>query len=563
MLRLLQIENIATIEKASVEFGPGLNILTGETGAGKSILIDAVNAVSGAKTSRELIRTGASSAFVSALFSDVGREVTRTLQTLGIPEEEDGSLLLTRRLLKDGKNACYVNGAGVTLSMLKTLSAGLVNIHGQRDSGALLDPDRHLGFLDAYANDETERSAYSDAYQKLVSVRGQKKALQMDESEKARRMDLLTFQIDELKSADLTVGETEELRHRQRVLKNSRKVTSALASALSALIGDGEAVGADTLLGSAAGELDRVTDVAKNLAPIAETIESARDTVLDAASVLDDAYRQLTENEDDPEQIEARLDLLYRLSRKYGDTEEKMLAFLQNAEEELDAIVFAEERLQKLEEEEAALLEETTAAAKVLSQKRREAAKRLTGAVEAELRFLDMPGAVFPVHVEAVPFCPSGADAAAFWFSANPGEAPKPLDKVASGGELSRVMLSLKNVLGDSEIGTLVFDEIDAGVSGSAAGKIALRLSSLSSTAQVLCITHSSQIAAFADTHLFLSKAVVDGKTYTAITPLNGDDRARELARVTYGGEYTEGQTASMREMIARAESQKQRKTAR
>ena len=558
MLRLLQIENIATIQSAEVAFGPGLNILTGETGAGKSILIDAVNAVSGAKTSRELIRTGAPYAYVSALFSDVGDAVNAALSEFGLTPEEDGSLLLQRRLLRDGKNVCLVNGRTVTLSMLRALAAGLVDIHGQRDSGALLDPDRHLEFLDAYAGDDAERAAYADCYGRLVALRREKRSLVMDEGEKARRLDLLRFQVNELRAAEITPGETQELRRRRNVLHNSRKVIEALSRAVGALLGDGEAPGAETLLGAAAGEIGSVTDVAKNLSSIGDSIEGARETVLEAASVLDDALTQLTENEDDPDAIEARLDQLYRLSLKYGQTEEEMLAFLQKAEEELNTIEFAEERLAALEEAERGALAETEAAAAALTSVRKQAATRLSAAIEAELRFLDMPGAVFPVSVEPCELGASGADRAAFLFSANPGEAARPLDKVASGGELSRVMLSLKNVLGaGAGARTLVFDEIDAGVSGSAAGKIALRLSALSASAQVFCITHSAQIAAFADTHIFLSKAVREGKTYTAVRTLTDDERATELARITYGADFTAGQTAAMREMIAHAAAQK------
>ncbi|MBR5411193.1 MAG: DNA repair protein RecN [Clostridia bacterium] len=559
MLSLLQIENIATIEKAAVQFGPGLNILTGETGAGKSILIDAVLAVSGAKTSRELLRTGAASAYVSALFTDVGGEVLASLDSLGLPAEDDGSLLLQRRLMRDGKNVCFVNGASVTLSMLRALAAGLVNVHGQRDSGALLDEDRHVDFLDAYALDGPEREAAAAAYARLTAIRAQKKALVMDESEKARRLDLLRYQIDELKNAGLTPGETQDLRRRRNILNNSMKVVSALSRAVEALIGGGEAPGADALLASAAGEIESVTDVAKELSPIGESVEGARETVLEAASVLDDALRQLSENDDDLDEIEARLDLLYRLSRKYGETEEEMLKFLSNAEEELDSIVFAEERLEKLALEEEKAAAETDEAEKKLTEKRVAAARKLTKAVEEELSFLDMPGAVFPVEVAPCQVSENGADRVTFLFSANPGEEPKPLDKVASGGELSRVMLSLKNVLGaNAGAGTLVFDEIDSGVSGSASGKIALKLSSLAKSAQVFCVTHSAQLAAFADEHIFLSKEVRGGKTYTAVTPLSGDERAKELARITYGAGFTETQVSSMREMISRAAKEKQ-----
>lgn len=560
MLRLLQIENIATIEKAAVEFFGGLNILTGETGAGKSILIDSINAVSGAKTSRELIRTGANSAFVSALFSEVGTEISETLDALGLPAEEDGSLLLQRKMFKDGKNSCFVNGVGVTVSILRTVAMSLINIHGQRDSQALLDSERHIDFLDEYAGVSAEKAEFLQSFSALNEVKAKIKALSLDEAYKARRLDLLHFQIGELKDADIKPGETAELKRKRAILNNSMKVTTALVRAVEALLGDGETMGADALISAAVGELDAVTDVAKNLSVVAGSLEEARQTVLDASAVLDDVLRQLSENEDNIDEIEARLDLLYRLSKKYGETEEEMLSFLSNAEEELDNIVFSEEKLQKLNAQLEICSAETEEKANILSEKRKKAAISLSKAIEGELKFLDMPGAVFITQVKAAPLSERGADEVEFLISANPGEDPKPLGKVASGGELSRIMLAIKNVLGaDSGAATLIFDEIDAGVSGAAAGKIALKLSSLSKNSQVLCITHSAQIASFADEHKFLSKHVQNGKTYTEIKSLRGEERATELARITFGENYSETQVASALQMIEKAEREKKK----
>ena len=349
MLQYLQIENIATISKAEIGFAPGLNILTGETGAGKSILIDSINAVSGAKTSRELIRTDASSAYVRALFCNVGSEVADALAAAGLPSEEDGTLLLQRRLHKDGRNDCFVNGVPVTVSMLRSVAMRLINIHGQRDSQALLDSARHIDFLDAFAGDDKEKAAYAASFAALKELKAQIKALSMDESYKARRLDLLQFQVGELKAANVQEGEIAALKHKKAILNNSMKVRAALSKAVAALIGDGDAPGADSLLSAAAGEVYAVSDVAKGLSAVAESIDGAKDTALEAASVLDDVLQQLAENEGNLDEIEERLDLLYRLSKKYGETEADMLAFLQQAETELDNITFADEKIEKLE----------------------------------------------------------------------------------------------------------------------------------------------------------------------------------------------------------------------
>ena len=561
MLSLLQAENVATIEKASIPFEAGLNILTGETGAGKSILIDAISAVTGAKTSRELIRTGADHAGVSALFTQVSEETQALLTSLGLPTEPDGSLLLRRRLGRDGKNACFVNGSPVTVSMLRQISLPLITIHGQRDSGALLENENHMGFLDAFAQNGAEREAMAQVFERLRQTLEQRKALDMDEAYKARRLDLLHFQIGELAAADVKPGEIAALRHKRSFLKNAKKVTDALLRALVSLLGDGETPGADALLSDAAGDILSVSEVAKGLDAVAASVENARDAALDAASVLDDVLSQLASGEDRLEDVEERLDLLYRLSKKYGQTEEEMLRFLDDARQELENITFSEEKLAALDEACKELRAQARSAAEALTNTRAEAVGRLAAKVEGELRFLNMPNARFSVQVGQADLSAAGADEVVFLFSANPGEAPKPLGKVASGGELSRVMLSLVNVL-DSAGGAsaLIFDEIDQGVSGSAAGKIALRLKQLSSRAQVLCVTHLAQIAAYADEHKYISKTVKDGRTFTDVTSLGPEERARELAHMTYGESFTERQLESAAEMIKAAEVQKNKK---
>ena len=558
MLQYLQIENIATIQKAEVAFRPGLNILTGETGAGKSILIDSINAVSGAKTSRELIRTDSDSAFVSALFTDIGAGTVKKLEEAGLPSEPDGTLLLRRRLFRDGKNDCFVNGAPVTVSMLKTVAMSLINIHGQRDSQALLDSERHIEFLDAYADTGAQCAAFGEAFCRLKELKAQIRALSMDEAYKARRIDLLQFQIGELKAAEVQVGERAALKHKKAILNHAQKVIEALSAAVGALLGDGETPGAEGLLSTAVGQINAASEVAKGLGEVAQSVEAARDTVLDAASVLDDVLQQLAENDDNIDDIEARLDVLYRLSKKYGETEEEMLAFLAAAESELETITFSEEKTEQLTAQYEAVLADAEKKAAALTQKRKAAAKKLSAAIEKELAFLDMPHARFVTVVEDAPMTETGADRVEFLISANPGEDPKPLGKVASGGELSRVMLAIKNVLqGEHTAASLIFDEIDSGVSGSAAGKIALKLKALSRHAQVLCITHSAQIAAYADAHFLLSKHVENGRTFTQIRSLDLAERAQELARITYGAGYTPRQLESAAEMIRKAEGEK------
>lgn len=559
MLTLLQIENVATIEKLTVSFSGGLNILTGETGAGKSILIDSINAVLGAKTSRDLIRSGESVASVSAFFSELSPIISKKIEEMGLPAEADGTLNLRRRLYKDGKNACFINGAAVTVSMLKAVAFELINIHGQRDAQALLQSDRHLDFLDEFADNEALRSAYTDAYSRCKTIKAELQSLQMDDAFKARRMDLLNYQIAELTAADIKEGETEELRRQKALIGNSEKVRSALEEAVSALLGNEDAAGADTLMGEAIRCIRRASDIASGLGPVAQSLEEAKETVLDASAVLDDALSQLSGGMLEMETIEERLDLLYRLSRKYGATENEMLQFLKDAQAELDTITFAEEKSLELQ---AALEKEKkqlTLRAEALTDSRKKAARLLSNAVSEELKFLDMPNVRFITALSPANYTERGADAAVFLLSANVGEEPKPLEKVASGGELSRVMLALKNVLRGEGASTLIFDEIDAGVSGSAAGKIAQKLSMLASAYQVLCVTHSAQIAAFADAHLQISKSVHDQKTYTAIRTLSEEEQVFELARITFGPTPSETQLNSAKQMILQADSLKSR----
>lgn len=556
MLYLLQIENIATIEKASVEFSSGLNILTGETGAGKSILIDSIHAVLGAKTSRELIRTGAANASVCAVFYNVGTRVEEKLIGMGIPLGDDHSLQIRRTLYKDGKNACYVNGTAVTVSMLRTVTSDLIHIHGQRDTQGLLQTERHLDYLDDFADTGALSGIYTDCFSECRRIKKELNALRMDESEKARQIDLLQYQIGEIENANPLAGEMEALRHKRNVIQNAAKVRAGIEDAIRSLTGNDVVSGADSYLRSAVQSLLNVSEVVSGLGDIAGQLEAAKDTVEEAASVLDDALGQLGASDDELEKTEERLDLLSRLSKKYGGTEEAMLAFLEDARNLLRQISFSEERsaqLQMLLEQKE---QELKSAAAALSEKRRAASAVLAEKILDELRFLDMPNVEFCVEIKPCEYTERGADSVCFLLSANPGETPKPLDRVASGGELSRVMLAMKNVLHYGNLdSSMIFDEIDSGVSGKAAGKIAQKLSALAADSQVLCVTHSAQIAAYADVHKLIKKSVQNGKTYTSIETLSPDQRAYVLAEITYGGSPSDLQVQSSAQMILQAQA--------
>lgn len=558
MLKSLQIENIATIEKLSVDFSDGLNVLTGETGAGKSVLVDSINAVTGEKTSRELIRTGATSACVTALFSDISDNVVERLEENGIPIEDDGSLLIQRRLFRDGKNACRINGMTVTVGMLRSISSVLINIHGQRDSQQLLDSAHHMHFVDEFAGDGELLEAFRREYHTLVEIKAKLRALQTDEAEKARAVDLLSYQINELENADIRIGEKKELDRKKNVLENSEKLKNALGAALNALLGDGENGGAAGAISAAAGYIGGVTGAAHGLEPVFDSLSGVSDTVNDIAGVIDDVLGQLDGIDGDINEVEERLDVLYRLSKKYGETEEKMLEFLKNARAELDGITHSDEERERLTALYGEALDRAVHCAEKLSAARKKAGKELSSAIESELKFLDMPNVRFITDIKAVPMSENGTDEIKFLISANPGEEPKPIEKTASGGELSRVMLAIKNVLVNSDgVGTLIFDEIDTGVSGSAAGKIAVKLASVSLRTQVFCITHLSRIASFADEHIFLSKSVENGKTYTRAEILTSEKRAAELARITFGEDFTPVQLSSGEQMIEDAIKEK------
>lgn len=558
MLKSLNIENIAIIEKASAQFTEGLNILTGETGAGKSILIDSINAVTGEKTSRELIRTGEDNAQVSAFFEDISETVKNKLAENGLPCEDDGTLLLYRKISRDGKNVCRINGAPVTVSMLRMIGTELINIHGQRDSQALLDSERHIDFLDGFAGLNSDKEDYFQSFLHLQEIKNEIRSLSMDEAYKERQSDLLKYQIKELEEAEISVGEKNALLKKKSILNNSQKLSQALSGALSALGGDDESCGAYSMISEAISCVSSVASLAKGLDSLTEQLGNANSYVDDCIRLLDDALRQLEGIDGNIDEIESRLDILYKLSKKYGETEDAMLLFLENAKKELENIELSDEKLLILQKEYSEALVICREKAERLSVKRKKAAERLASAIKYELSFLDMPSCVFAVNIENTELRENGSDTVEFLISANPGEEPKPLNKVASGGELSRIMLAMKNVLNkEGGVNTLIFDEIDTGVSGSAARRIAIKLSEVSRGFQILCITHLSQIAAFADSHKFLYKQVVDGKTYTRIKDLSESERPLELARMTYGSDADEIHLKSACQMIEAANREK------
>lgn len=550
MLTSLKIENVAIIESAAIEFGCGLNVLTGETGAGKSIIIDSINAVLGERTSKDIIRTGADSAKVYAVFEDITQTVKFILEENGIDCEED-VLIINRTINRDGKNVCRINGVPVTVNMLKTVTRELIDIHGQHDNQALLTPEKHCGFIDNFAGCDALITEYKASYHELCSVRKKLVSLKTDESTKEQRIDLLAYQIDEIEKAGIIIGERDELLERKTLINNSQKIIKSVNAAYEYLKCDNGGV---DLISNALYEIERAEEYFPALSPVLEQLNNIKYDLEDVAETIRDRSSDLDYNEYELDSIESRLDLLYRLSRKYGETEEEILAFLENARKELENITFSEEKIKILTEKEAELLSETKTLARKLTATRIKAGEKLSTLISEELEFLDMPNVTFAVSHNETEFTENGADEIEFLISANAGESAKPLVKIASGGELSRIMLAIKNVLADADnISTMIFDEIDTGVSGRAAQKIAMKLRQVSVGRQVICVTHLAQIAAQGDVHLFISKSVRDGKTYTEIKSLLGENRVAEVARIMGGIEITDLQLMSAREMLEKA----------
>ena len=550
MLTSLKIENVAIIESAAIEFGCGLNVLTGETGAGKSIVIDSINAILGERTSRDIIRTGAQSAKVYAVFEDVNAKVRKFLDENGI-DCEDGVLIINRTLSREGKNVCRLNGTPVTVSMLREIGSELIDIHGQHDNQALLSPEKHCGFVDSFAGNAGIIADYREKYGRLCEVRSKLKKLTNDESSKSQRIDFLTYQIDELEKAEITPGERDELKARKTLINNSQKVIESLNVAYEALKADGAGI---DMITDAESEISDASAYMEALGEASEKITDIRYELEDIAETVRDAMSEVDFDQSELEEIDERLDLLYRLSKKYGNTEEEMLEYLEKAKTELDNIAFSEEKVKELQKQEKEALAETEAAAKKLTESRKAAGEKLSEAICSELEFLDMPNVRFVVKCDDIGLTENGKDEIEFLISANVGEEPKPLAKIASGGELSRIMLAIKNVLAEADgVDTMIFDEIDTGVSGRAAQKIAMKLRSASKGRQVICVTHLAQIAAQGDVHLYISKSVSDGKTYTNIKSLIEEDRVAEIARIMGGMEITKLQLESAREMLRNA----------
>ena len=547
MLSLLHIENIAVIESADISFDQGFNILTGETGAGKSIVIDAISAILGERAYRDMIRTGAGKASVRAVFTDVPE--FGWFAENGV--EYDPETIVQREIYLDGKNVCRVNGTLVTVSILRKLGIQLINIHGQHDSASLFDENNHLQFLDDFAVNEDLRQQYSTAYETVAKLRREIDSLTMDESEKLRRMETLRFQIEEISKAELEAGEDETLESRRKLLQNAEKLAAGMNDAVETVYGGEDTDGAAVLLAQAERSLARIAKYDDSIAALHDKIADLMYQVQDAAEELKDARDDLAYSSDELEQIESRLDVIHRLRRKYGATCADILDYLERAKQERDEIEFSDDHLERLKGKLSKAEKTAWAAAKALRENRKKTAVELSSRILTELAQLDMPRVQFQCEFTELDLTPNGADAVAFYMSANAGEALKPLSKVASGGELARIMLAMKNVLAEQDqIATLIFDEVDTGVSGRAAQKVAEKLRSVARNKQVLCVTHLPQLAALANTHLLIAKAEREGRTYTTVTPLDIEGRKRELARIIGGTNITETTLKSAEEML-------------
>ena len=551
MLSSLQIENVAVIQKANVHFEKGLNVLTGETGAGKSILIDSINAILGNRTSKDLVRTGAAKAVIRAAFEDVPPAVLDSLEKAGYERSE--ALLLSREITAEGKSACRINGMPATAAVLRELCGGLININGQHDSVGLLNPARHEGILDAYAQNSAEYQAYYAIYRELVGVKKTLDAMITDESEKQRRIDLLSYQVQEIDDAGLTAGEEQTLESRRKVLANASTIRDRIAQCYALLSGGDEAPGAVDLLGEASNAVDAAAQLDGELSAGAGQLLDLYYTAKDVAADLIGRLDAYDTNDAELDEIEQRIDLIYKLRRKYGDTVEDILAFGERARKELEMIQSSQERVEHLQKEQRRLYTLAREKAEALTQTRLKAFDELNKRISGTLDFLNMPGVRMTLRHSRGPLASHGQDSIEFYISTNPGEAPKPLAKIASGGELSRITLAIKNAMADKDaVPTVIYDEIDSGVSGKAASRIGEVLRQSAKGHQILCITHTAQIAALADCHLLIQKNITNERTYTEIHPLDENGRVEALARLISGDHVTELSLANAREMLGR-----------
>ena len=549
MLSSLQIENVAVIQKANVHFEKGLNVLTGETGAGKSILIDSINAILGNRASKDLVRTGAAKAVIRAAFEDVPPAVLDSLEKAGYERSE--ALLLSREITAEGKSTCRINGMPATAAVLRELCGGLININGQHDSVGLLNPARHEGILDAYAQNSAEYQAYYAIYRELVGVKKTLDAMITDEGEKQRRIDLLSYQVQEIDDAALTAGEEQTLESRRKVLANASTIRDRIAQCYALLSGGDEAPGAVDLLGEASNAVDAAAQLDGELSAGAGQLLDLYYTAKDVAADLIGRLDAYDTNDAELDEIEQRIDLIYKLRRKYGDTVEDILAFGERARQELEMIQSSQERVEHLQKEQRRLYTLAREKAELLTQTRLKAFDELNKRISDTLDFLNMPGVRMTLRHTRGPLASHGQDSIEFYISTNPGEAPKPLAKIASGGELSRITLAIKNAMADKDaVPTVIYDEIDSGVSGKAASRIGEVLRQSAEGHQILCITHTAQIAALADCHLLIQKNITNERTYTEIHPLDENGRVEALARLISGDHVTELSLANAREML-------------
>ena len=550
MLKTLSIENIAVIEKADIEFSNGLNVLTGETGAGKSIVVDSINAILGERTSKELVRNGSDYAYVNAYFENINEEVMNKLNEYGLPCEEDDTLLLSRRISAQGKSVCRVNGCITTVSILKELGSLLVNIHGQHDSQALLNPDLHYKFVDSYGNLNGILTEYKSTFKELLSVRKRLKTLANDADERDKQIELLDYQINELTEADIKVGEWEELKKRKNVVLNSQSIANAVNGLLSLINGSDDVSGIKDALLSTQGELLSLSDD-EDIKLLLNKINNVDDLLEQIKDTANSKLETLDFSDDELDKIEERLNLLYTFSNKYGETEEDMLYYLDEAVKKRAAFDNSEEELQELNLKYDEVFNKTVELAEKLSDERKKTAVRLCEDVCSQLEFLDMPKIKFTAQFSNGNLSSNGKDKIEFLISANPGEPPKPLSKIASGGELSRIMLAIKSILAKNDsIGTLIFDEIDTGVSGKASRKIGLKLKQTANDVQIICVTHSAQIASVADAHFLIEKKYTDNNTFTDVKLLDFEQRKYELARIMGGLDITQTMLQSAEELL-------------